>query len=295
MSANIYEQVTEQIIEALERGVVPWDKPWRDTAGPRNIESGRAYRGINVFLLGLASYQSPWWVTYKGAQRRGGQVRKGERSTLVTLWKPIRVRDEGSEDPKAKKTIPLLRYYRVFNIEQCEGIEAPESEEPVEPVEPLAACEAVIEDMPQRPAIEHGGNRASYSPALDRVSLPPREAFTAREGYYATAYHELVHATGHESRLARPDLLESHGFGSESYSREELTAEMGAALLCGVTGIAPATVERSASYLSSWVNVLRGDHRLVVTAAARAQRAADFIRAIEPATDGHQSAKKVSA
>lgn len=284
MSAKVYEKVTNEIIKALERGAVPWDRPWRDTAGPRNVESGRAYRGINVWLLSLSPYESPWWVTYKGAQRLGGHVRQGERHTLVTLWKRIRVRDEQADDPDAKKTIFLLRYYRVFNIEQCEGIEPPAQETP-EPVEPLAACEALLDGMPQRPTIEHGGNRACYWPALDRVDLPARTAFTSIESYYSTAFHELVHSTGHESRLARPDLLAARGFGSEPYSREELTAEMGAALLCGVSGIAPATVERSASYLRSWIDVLRGDHRLVVSAAARAQRAADFIRGVEPASD----------
>lgn len=282
MSDSVYTQVTDQIIAALERGVVPWDKPWRDTAGPRNLESGRAYRGINVFLLALTPYESPWWVTYKGAQRLGGNVRKGERHTPVTLWKRIRVRDEESSDPKAKKTIFLLRKYRVFNLEQCDGITAP-AEETMESTEPLSACEALIDSMPQRPEIKHGGDTACYWPPLDRVDLPPRQAFTSIEGYYATAFHELVHSTGHASRLARPDLMEMHGFGSEPYSREELTAELGAALLCGVTGISStATVERSASYLESWVAALRGDHRLVVSAAARAQRAADYIRDVQP-------------
>lgn len=277
-SDSTYEHVTSAIIEALEQGTVPWRRPW--TAGQdthRNPVSGTEYRGINPFLLDLTAgsngYVDPRWVTFKQAGDRDGCVRKGERSTLVVFWKQLAAKDETTGEIKR---IPLLRHYRVFNVAQVDGIDWP-SVPAAEVFEPITRCAAVVDAMPNRPSIGHGGNRACYVPAWDAVQLPQPEQFDSPAAYYATTFHELTHSTGHRSRLNRPELADVMSFGDESYSREELTAEMGAAMLCGYAGISPMTIDASASYVASWLRVLKADAKMVVQAAGRAQRAADFI------------------
>lgn len=286
--ADVYQLVTDRITAALEAGTVPWKKPWAAVGGlPRNLATRRPYRGMNVLLLSLGQpYASPWWLTYKQAQDLGGHIRKGERSSIVTFWKLM----EGAEKPGGEgapaeeqggerdRRRPLLRYYHVFNLEQCEGIAVPPSDE-FQPKthERLEQCEAIVRSMSQPPAIERDPRQAYYAPALDRVGIPDLSQFDAAEDYYATLFHELVHSTGHPSRLARATLGTPAPFGSPDYSREELVAEFGAAFLCGHAGISPRTVENSAAYIRGWLAVLKGDKRLLPIAASQAQRAADFI------------------
>jgi antirestriction protein ArdC len=275
MSTDLYAEVTDRIIAELERGVVPWRKPWAATDGSlhRNLVSGKPYRGVNQLLLSLSSYSSPYWVTFKQAKAKGGAVRKGEKSTLIVFWKFLRREDKAT----GKLTsIPMLRHYRVFNVEQCDGLTVPEPVER-EDFDPIAAAETIFADMPNRPMVGFGGDRAFYAPAFDTVQLPEREAFDSAAGFYSTAFHELVHATGHQSRLNRPEVQGGASFGSEVYSREELTAEMGAAMLCAQAGILDDTVKPSAAYIGSWLKVLRADRKMVLGAAGKAQRAADYI------------------
>jgi antirestriction protein ArdC len=286
---DIYEIVTEQVCEALEAGTVPWHKPWNAETGiPRNLTSGKAYRGINPFLLSCeamaSGYEAPWWLTYKQAQERGGHVRRGEHSSLVVFWKRLERKTE--RDPETGAEIltgapMVLRYFRVFNVEQCEGVEYPRTETERHDWEPLEQCESIASGyLETGPAFRQGGAQACYSPSADEVCIPERETFESATGYYSTLFHELTHSTGHASRLARKDLLEAHYFGDSNYSREELVAEMGAAMLSGVCGIEQLTVPNSAAYVAHWLSALRGDRRLVVTAAAQAQKAADLIRGI---------------
>lgn len=286
MSNQTYDIVTEKIIEMLEAGTAPWHKPWNAEMGmPRSLSTGKRYRGINIWLLGSSMYTSPWWGTYRQITERDSQVRRGERGTLVVFWKKTKRRvtdDSGEESDRAGF---ILRYYKVFNAEQCEPSlivpEIPGSE--VYEHEPIEAAQEVADGYfaaSGAPGFRVGGGRASYSPGADVVSMPQREAFHSGEEYYSTHFHEMTHSTGHSARLARPDLLASHSFGDENYSREELVAEMGAAMLSGFTGIDQVTLPSSAAYLAHWVKVLRGDTRLVVTAAAQAQRAADWIAGI---------------
>lgn len=281
---DVYQDVTDRIVSALESGTVPWRKPWSAPAeSHRNPVSGTTYRGINPFLLELtamgAGYTDPRWLTFKQALSLGGAVRKGEKSTMVVFWKQIKVKDQDAGPDDRAKMIPLLRHYNVFNVAQCDGIEL-EAPAEREPFEPIAAAAGIVDAMPGRPTIGHGGDRAFYAPALDMVQLPEPGQFHEREHYYSTAFHELVHSTGHESRLNRPEVAGrgNHAFGSEEYSREELVAELGAAMLCGVSGIVPPTIDQSAAYIASWLRVLKDDRKLLVSAAGRAQRAADFIR-----------------
>jgi len=270
---NVYEKITEQILAQLERGTVPWRKPWR-TSFPKNLVSGKPYRGINVLMLGVQGYESAYWATFRQVEKLGGTVKKGEHGTLVvfTNWFEVMDKETGEE-----KEIPFLKSYVVFNLAQTTGIEVP-AEEQKAPVSPIARCEEVVSGMADKPRIGFdGGSRAYYLPLTDSVHLPAKTKFESTEGYYGTLFHELVHSTGHAKRLARKGVIDVAGFGSESYSQEELVAEIGAAFLCGTTGIDTGIVENSASYIAGWLKSLRDDRKLVVVAAAQAQRAVDYI------------------
>ncbi|HSK80365.1 MAG TPA: ArdC-like ssDNA-binding domain-containing protein [Thermoanaerobaculia bacterium] len=313
MSQRIYQLVTDRILDLLEQGVVPWKKPWSTTGKtvpPSNLVSLRPYRGINVFLLIAQHFGSPYWVTYKQALDLGGHVRQGERGTPIVFW---RIDNETADDteeeitPTRRRRI-LLRYYTVFNVDQCEGIEdqGDATFDARRGFDPIPACAAAYTNMPNPPKLRHGGERAFYLRSDDRVQLPKPEAFSSPHSYYSTLFHELAHSTGHPSRLDRfAEEDDAGGFGSPPYAREELVAEMTAAMLCGVLGIAPIKVEAispsgteellesSAAYLRHWADVLKADHRAVVIAAARAQKAADYIlgcKSQEQAVDESEAA-----
>jgi antirestriction protein ArdC len=267
-----YDRITDRITALLEQGTVPWHRPWKVKAGwPRNFVSKKQYRGINVFLLHAMSYESPYWLTFRQALRLGGNVKRGEKSCPVVFWKQMKVADK--ESGEAKK-IPLLRIYHVFNAAQCDGLKdaGPVTREIVS-VKPAE----IVANMPQPPVIKHGMTKAFYSPREDSVGMPARERFDTEEGYFATLFHELVHATGHEKRLKRETLAEHNGFGSDPYCKEELIAEMGAAFLCGQAEIVERTIDSSAAYIKGWLGQLQQDKTLIVQAAAQAQKAADFI------------------
>jgi antirestriction protein ArdC len=293
---DIYQEVSDAIQAKLDAGVVPWRKPFPGygVGGslPRNYNSNRPYRGINVFLLAFSGYSSPYWLTFKGAKAAGGQVRKGEKSTLVIFWKRIRVdaKDGQKGDKDGKVTIPLIRYFRVFNVEQCDGIdptrgagEQPEADD----FDPIAEAEAIMTGYFERdgaPTLEHRGDVACYIPLMDTVRMPEANRFEQREQYYSTIFHEMTHSTGHEARLARKGV---------SYADEELIAEMGAAMLCGVAGIAPAVLDNAAAYIDGWRKRISDDPKLVVMAGAKAQKAADYILATE-FSDEPEAAEKAA-
>jgi antirestriction protein ArdC len=273
---NVYEIVTEKIIRQMESGVAPWRKPWR-TEMPVNLISQKEYRGLNVFLLGSQGYGSKFWLTYNQAATLGGNIKRGEKSSTVVFWnigkeKTIR-RSDGTE--RTSKPV-LLRYYSVFNLEQTEGIAEKLGLSSVARVADIEACERIVAEMPNRPAFEQS-DRAWYRPATDSVGIPAKSSFLGSEEYYSTLFHELTHSTGHRSRVGREGIEHLNTFGSESYSKEELIAEMGAAMLCGITGIAPSTIENSAAYLQCWINRLKGDSKLLLSAASQAQKASDYI------------------
>jgi antirestriction protein ArdC len=272
---SVFEIVTARILEQLERGVVPWRKPWRAEL-PCNLISGKPYRGVNVFLLASQGYGSRYWLTYQQTVKLGGHVKRGEHSTLVTFWHIGEERERTAANGSVESKRPfLLRYYNVFNLEQTEGIDIPRvSSQPR--VNPVEQCEGIVAGMPNPPKREQSGH-AWYRPANDTVGMPALALFNSAEEYYSTLFHELTHSTGHASRIGREGIEQLNTFASESYSREELIAEMGAAMLCGVSGIAPKTLDNSASYLQSWINRLRCDSRLLISAASAAQKSADYI------------------
>jgi len=271
MNIHSYERITERIVSLLEQGTVPWHKPWTVKTGlPRNLISKKPYRGINVFLLMATSYESPHWLTFRQAIQLGGNVKKGEKACPVVFWKRMKNENEESDEPKKA---PLLRLYHVFNVAQCEGLK----DAPGEIQVPVTKPAEIVAGMPQPPVIKHGMAQAFYSPREDCVGMPERERFDSEAGYYATLFHELIHSTGSEKRLNRASIAERNGFGSDPYCKEELIAELGSAFLCGYAGIVDRTVDNSAAYLEGWLKQLQNDRTLIVSAAAQAQRAADFI------------------
>lgn len=281
MGVDVYQIVTDKIVDLLEQGTVPWRVPYRGGSGghPKNLKSSRPYRGVNVFLLAVEAwakgYESAYWLTFKQAREKGGAVRKGEKSALVVFWKQLEVEDRETREPTK---IPVLRYYRVFNVAQCEGVEAPDIAQ-YEPLNftPIEAAQRIVEGYSDAPPIESGGTVPCYSPAQDVVRMPEPERFVSAEEYHGCLFHELAHSTGHSKRLHRGLDKEAAGFGSESYSKEELVAEMAAAYLCNHAGIGPATIDNTAAYLQGWLKKLRDDKRLIVHAAGAAQKAADWI------------------
>jgi antirestriction protein ArdC len=271
---NVYQIITERILEKLSQGVVPWRRTWTGPEPLQNLVTRKPYRGINVFLLGMQGFGPPYWLTLKQANRLGGKIRKGEPGSVVVLWKWVEKTDPETGEPAA--AVPLLRYYRVWNVAQTEGIEVPIAE--ALDFAPIEAAERILQEMPQSPAIiNQDPGKAWYDPRGDRVNLPRPESFEGPEEFYSCAYHELVHATGHQSRLGRPAVVEVARFGGHAYSQEELVAEMGAAFLCAVAGIEQVTLENSAAYIDGWRKVIGDDPKLVVHAAAQAQKASDFI------------------
>jgi len=280
---NVYAIITETIIKKLQEGTIPWHMPW-SSDGPRNLISGKAYRGINVFLLGSLGYMSPYWVTFKQAQSLGGHVNKGEKGTPVVFWKTYSKMETDSDTGKHEEVSRfVLRYYRVFNIEQCNlpAEEVPQEDPTTKEFDPIPKAESVVEAMPNAPAITHQSQRACYSPLLDVVNMPKPESFDTPENYYSTLFHELTHSTGHESRLNREGIIDPVRFGSHSYSKEELVAEMGAAFLSGHCGIEDRILDNSAAYIQGWLGRLRNDPKLVVMAAAKAQKASDYILGVK--------------
>jgi antirestriction protein ArdC len=284
---DVYAIVTEKIINLLEEGIVPWRRPWTAAGLPRNLVSKKPYRGVNLFLLSATKYVSPFWLTMKQANELGGSVRKGEHSQIVVFWKVDQIADAETEaDPendeaqeKSRRRF-VLRYYRLFNLEQCELPQTVLDKLPkieTHQHDPIEAAERIIAGMPNPPEIQYAGSKAFYSPIADRITLPPRELFASTEEIYASLFHEESHASGHPTRLNRKSISEAAPFGSPTYSFEELVAEFSAAYLCAEAGISPAVLENQAAYIQGWLARLQTDKRMVVLAAAQAQKAADYI------------------
>jgi antirestriction protein ArdC len=284
--ANVYEVITSRIIKQLESGTAPWHKPWKvggKNGVPRNLVSGREYRGINVWTLLSSGYANPKWLTFRQARQLDGHVCQGEVGSPIVYWK-FGSREVQDGDEIMEKRSVLCLYYTVFNVEQCEGLRIRPAE-PAEnqPQQPINACEQVVVGWRAKPVIKHGGDCPSYSKVLDRVQMPERTRFDSVQEYYATLFHELTHSTGHPARLNRSSLLDFERFGDHNYSREELVAEMGAAFLAGYCGIENRTIDNSAAYLANWLDRLKNDSRLVLVAASQAQRAADLILGVHAA------------
>src|SRR5699024_10281549 len=232
----------------------------------------KPYRGINTMLLDGGEY-----ATFKQIKEAGGKVKKGEKSHMVVFWKLTKFENEDEKTgEKEEKTVPLIRYYRVFKVgEQTEGIE-PKQQEVAYDHDPIEEAENIIKNYMNCPDYTFNSGRAYYQPSMDVVNVPPMKDFDQIEEYYSTFFHEITHSTGHKSRLNRDGIIEMNGFGSESYSKEELVAELGASMLCGVAGINNEIIDNSAAYIQSWLKALKNDKTLIVTASQQAQKASDY-------------------
>jgi antirestriction protein ArdC len=286
-----YQEVTDRIIAALEAGTPPWRRPWDpDKAGgpamPRNATTGQRYRGINVLTLGMSSLAfnsgDPRWATYKQAEDRGWQVRKGERGTTGFFFKKLELRDDRADgaDEDNVRRIPLLRAFSLFHASQIDGI--PDFVPPTIEEAPWRAPEAAEIIIANSGAVvRFGGEKAFYSSSTDHIQMPPHAAFATPEGFCGTMIHEMSHWTGGEARLNR-DLR--NRFGSHDYAREELRAEIGQMMVCGELGIAVSDSDFSnnAAYVASWLEKLRSDRKEIFRAAADSQRIADYLLAFHP-------------
>lgn len=270
MSDNVYKIITDKFIEQLNKGVVPWRKPWACRDLPMNLVSKKPYNGVNVLLLLMSGFSSPYWLSFKQVQAKGGKVRKGEKGTIISYFKVMK----DKKDPN--KTYPLFRYYRVWNVEQCDGIEVPQSDT-VEFVE-NANAEAVSSRWTDCPEVRHGGDSAHYLPVQDYIQMPSRDSFKTPEHYYSILFHEQIHATGHKSRLDRL-VVGCFTKNSKTYAFEELVAELGSSFLRHDAGIdASALFDNSAAYIASWLKALQNDPKLIVKAATHAQKAVEYMR-----------------
>jgi antirestriction protein ArdC len=270
MKKDIYQEITDQIIAVLEQGAAPWVKPWSSAGMPRNAVSGREYSGINTILLAMSPYASPLWLTYNQAKTAGGQVRKGEHGTNIVFFKPFQVSDANNPDGPGK-SIPLLRSFTVFNAQQIDGLPEKFTLANKPQLDSFADNEQA-ETLLTQAIIEHGKGKACFIPSADVIYMPNKTDFKSISDYYATGLHELTHWTGHKSRLAR----DFNGrFGDSAYAFEELIAELGAAFLCAHCGIDGQL--QHASYIQSWLKVLKNDKRAIFTAAAAARKASEFL------------------
>jgi len=275
MSVNIYEIVTNQIIEQLEKSVIPWRKTWRGSE-PINYVTRKRYRGVNLLLLPYGGE----WLTFKQVKDSGGSVKRGEKGSMIVFYKTI----EKEDDDGKKESFPFLRYSNVFHISQCENIVS--KLEPLtlnEDNEPIEAAQKILDDYVNSSGVilKHvqGSNKSVYCSGTDTITLPVSGQFESMEEYYNTAYHEAGHSTGHKSRLNR--ITGTAVFGSGDYSREELTAEIASCMLMNIAGIdVPDTIQNSAAYIKAWISMLKGDARAIVTASGKAQKATDLILGI---------------
>ncbi len=299
MKADVYTRVTDKIVADLENGVRTWLKPWNAEHAAGRITrplrfNGTPYNGINVLMLWASAvergFAAPIWMTFKQAKELGGHVRKGEKGSLVVYANTIsRTEIDADTGEEEERDIPFMKGYTAFNVEQIEGLPAhfyAVAEPQLDPVERIDHAEAFF--AATSADIRHGGNQAYYAVGSDHVQMPPFEAFRDAESYYATLAHEVTHWTRHASRLERD--FGRKRWGDEGYAAEELVAELGSAFLAADLELTPEVREDHAAYIGSWLKVLKNDKRAIFTAAAHAQRAADFLHGLQTEEDDRAAA-----
>ena len=275
---DVYQEVTDQIVNAMEAGTPPWRKPWTgDSAGfvmPKRA-NGEMYKGINVLMLWMMAeqrgYTSETWFTYRQASEAGGQVRKGEKSTTVIYYNTVKAEDEHGEE----KTIPFAKAYRVFNADQIEGLPAEFYQKQSEPRDLGTVADPELETFfvsTGAKIVTSDKPEAYFSPADDLIHMPPIETFYSANEYYGVLSHEGIHWTGSEKRLARIEKFQKKA----GYAFEELIAEIGSCMLCAQIGVIPQ-FDQSAAYIEGWLKALKDDKRFIFKAASAAQKATDYL------------------
>ena len=282
---NVYQMVADKIVEQLQQGIVTWQRPWTGIkdGGAISYVSRRPYSFLNQCLL----CKPGEYITYKQVIDLGGKIRKGEKASYVVFFKQYPIEEQQEDGTMKVKNIPILRYYNVWHIDQVEGIESKLTDEQQQP-EPmrLQEPEQAIKDYVEREQLkfycDHASNRAFYQPTNDSVTVPMIEQYPEVAEYYSTTFHELTHSTGAEKRLNRKGITGAIHFGSETYSREELVAEMGAAMMCNVTGIdCQKAFKNSVAYIQGWSRHIKNDPKMFVIAASQAEKAAKYIQGIK--------------
>ena len=273
-----YQTITNRILELLDEGTVPWQKPWRVEDRPRNLASGRPYYGINAFLLANAPHLSPYYVTYKQAQSRGGHVKRGSKGYPIIFFRWLEKERENTKGKQETYRYPLVKSHVVFNaVDQCEGLKVPQLK--TKAFDPVAKAEAIWNEYRDKPTLQLGGFRAFYSPQFDLIQMPSTELLTSASAYYSVLFHEAAHSSGAKHRLDRPGVSKSiTAFGSKDYGQEELIAEMTSCYLCGEAGIIDRELSQSSAYINGWLAAIREDKKLVIVAACQAERATNYIR-----------------
>ena len=275
-SIDVYELVTNRVIELLESNTVPWRKPWTDRGLPKNLITKRPYRGINLMLLNSLDFEHSLFITFKQLKTIGGSVKKGEKGYFVVFTKMLE-EDVVKDGKTEKKKHSMLRYYKVFNISQCRDI--PDAFIPKDLYEntEITDCTSVIDCMPNPPRIVHKKQEAFYVPSEDYINIPKLKSFKEIGEYYGTLFHELIHATGHQTRLNRKEVMENPTFGTEPYSLEELVAEIGSCYLKSFTGLDITDMSNNAAYIKGWLAVLKDDKRFILKASSKSQQAVEYI------------------
>ncbi len=290
MKADVYTRITDQIVSALEQGVRPWMKPWdaAHAAGPVSRplrHNGKPYGGINIVMLWASAmeqgFSAPLWMTFRQAKELGAHVSKGAKGTLVVYADKITRTEQNEKGEDVERSIPFMKGYTVFNVDQIEGLPAhfyARTAPRLNPDQRIAHAETFFANT--KAEIRHGGNAAWYAPGPDVVQMPPFESFRDAVAYYGTLAHECTHWTRHASRLDRD--LGRKKWGDEGYAMEELVAELGAAFLCADLELTPQIREDHAPYIAGWLKVLKEDKRAIFTAASHAQKAADYLHSLQP-------------
>lgn len=291
--SDVFKSVTDRIILGLENGIVPWRNPLKNgltSSLPKNLVSTNYYSGINVLLLSMNDYKSPYWLTFNQIKRLGGTITAGETSTEIVYWdftvthketKKVIELKEFNELPVKKKAnydmTSFGRFYNVFNTDQVSGLKVQKEpkEQPLN--ERIKACDKAVSLYKDKPALLHASGVPCYVPSKDLIRIPKPSAFDSSEDFYSTLFHELVHSTGSSNRLSREGVVSKINFGSSIYSHEELVAEIGASFLCAETGIVNQVIENSVAYIKNWLKVLRDDKYFVFKASSEAQKAVRYM------------------
>lgn len=290
---DVYQMVTDRVMAQLEQGIIPWQKPWKNIANgceddlAISYSSRKPYSFLNQMLLG----RNGEWLTFKQVKEMKGSIKKGAKAGMVVFYKRIVVKEkvqdaEGNETEKSS-VIPMLKYFNVYHIDDCTGIDTKIQPKPAEAedevtIEPIEAAEKVINGYLSREKSlklhnDRPSSRAFYSPMFDEVTVPMMKQYDVKDEYYSTLFHELVHSTMTPERMNRAEGMNNH-FASQKYSREELVAELGAAMLCAATGIKnDGAFRNSVAYIQGWMKELKDDKKAIVWAASRSEKAARFI------------------
>jgi len=292
-TSDLFESITNRIISGLQEGVVPWKSQLREgfPSLPTNLFSGKSYSGINVLLLSMSDFSSPYWCTFNQAKNAGGTIISGSQATPIVFW-DIRISNKITKENIDQQTYlslekieksnyqvrPIGRYYNLFNSEQIDGLQLPEPSRSLPLNQRLEECERIVTGYANKPNIVFRPGIPHYAPAVDEIRMPTLDSYKSSEAFYSILFHEIAHSTGHISRLNRPGVThEKIEFGSETYAHEELVAEICASFLCGLAGIENSVLDNNISYLNNWISVLNNDKAMIIKASSEAQRAFNHI------------------